>query len=301
MQDLNDLYYFVQVVENRGFAPAGRALGIPKSRLSRRVAQLEKRLGVRLIHRSTRSFNVTELGQQYYDHCKAMLIEADAAQEVIERSRARPSGTVRMTCPITLLDASIGAMVAEYMVENPAVTVHLEATNRRVDVVAEGVDVAIRARTPPLEDSDLVMRTLAERSWTMVASPALVKDRRLPLLPADLPELPSMVMGSPQPAYSWNLYGPDGASVTIPHQPRMITDDMQALCTAAVAGVGIVELPTMVVRKDLKQGRLIRITPDWASKSGIVHAVFASRRGLLPSVRSLIDFLAASFETLDRK
>src|SRR5690625_7067357 len=154
-------------------------------------------------------------------------MEAEAAQEVIERSRARPSGTVRMTCPITLLDASIGAMVAEYMVENPAVTVHLEATNRRVDVVAEGVDIAIRARTPPLEDSDLVMRTLAERSWTMVASPALVKDRRLPLLPADLPELPSMVMGSPQPAYSWNLYGPDCASVTLPHQPRMITDDMQ--------------------------------------------------------------------------
>src|SRR5690625_1107046 len=147
MQDLNDLYYFVQVVENRGFAPAGRALGIPKSRLSRRVAQLEKRLGVRLIHRSTRSFNVTELGQQYHDHCKAMLIEAEAAQEVIERSRARPSGTVRMTCPITLLDASIGAMVAEYMGGNPAVAVQLEGTNRRVGGVAGGVAGGTRRGT----------------------------------------------------------------------------------------------------------------------------------------------------------
>src|SRR5690625_7715776 len=106
-----------------------------------------------------------------------------------------------MTCPITLLDASIGAMVAEYMVENPAVTVQLEATNRRVDVVSEGGYVAIRARTPPLEDSDLVMRTIAVCSWTMSASRTLVKDRKLPRLPAEPTDLPSQAIGSPQPAY----------------------------------------------------------------------------------------------------
>lgn len=299
MQNLNDLYYFVQVIEHGGFAPAGRALGIPKSRLSRRVAQLEEELGVRLIQRSTRQFHVTAVGQEFHERCKAMLVEAEAAREVIERNRAEPSGIIRATCPITLLDASIGAMLAQYMVKYPAVTVELEATNRRVDVIAEGVDVAIRARTPPLEDSGLVLRVLAQRSWSMVASPGLLRGRSLPLQPAELAEFPSMAMGRVQSQYSWQLHGPDGAVVTLAHRPRLITDDMQALCTAAEAGVGVVELPTMVVKPALECGQLLRILPDWASRSGLVHAVFASRRGLLPSVRSLIDFLATSFEALE--
>ncbi len=171
--DLNDLYYFAQVVDHQGFAPAGRVLGIPKSKLSRRVAMLEERLGVRLIQRSTRRFSVTELGQTYYAHCKAMLVEAEAAESAIEQTRAEPSGLVRMSCPVALLHARVGDMIADFMAANPKVIVHLEATNRRVDVVAEGIDLAVRVRVPPLEDSDLVMRVLAERAWCFVASPAL--------------------------------------------------------------------------------------------------------------------------------
>jgi DNA-binding transcriptional LysR family regulator len=299
MQDLNDLYYFVQVVEHQGFAPAGRVLGIPKSKLSRRIALLEERLGVRLIQRSTRRFSVTEIGQIYFSHCKAMLVEAEAAQEVIDRTRTEPCGIVRMTCPITLLDANIGTMVADYMIANPGVSVHLEATNRRVDVIGEGIDVAIRARTPPLEDSDLALRVLAERTWCLVGSPVLLAGRALPLMPADLPSLPSVDMGPPQPQHVWSLRGPDGAAVSIPHRPRLVTDNMLALRVAAVHGVGIAQLPTMVVVEELRRGSLLRIAPDWASRSGIVHAVFPSRRGLLPSVRSLLDYLAARFKQLD--
>lgn len=299
MQDLNDLYYFVQVVEHQGFAPAGRALGIPKSKLSRRIALLEERLGVRLIQRSTRRFSVTELGQTYFSHCKAMLVEAEAAQEAIDRTRTEPCGIVRMTCPITLLDANIGTMVADYMIGNPGVSVHLEATNRRIDVIGEGIDVAIRARTPPLEDSDLALRVLAERTWCLVGSPALLAGRALPLLPADLPSLPSVDMGPPQPQHVWSLLGPDGAAVSIPHRPRLVTDNMRALRVAALHGVGIAQLPTMVVIDELRRGSLLRIAPDWASRRGIVHAVFPSRRGLLPAVRSLLDHLAARFKQLD--
>lgn len=299
MQDLNDLYYFVQVVEHQGFAPAGRVLGIPKSKLSRRIALLEERLGVRLIQRSTRRFSVTEIGQIYFSHCKAMLVEAEAAQEAIERTRTEPCGIVRMTCPITLLDANIGTMVADYMIGNPGVSVHLEATDRRVDVIGEGIDVAIRARTPPLEDSDLALRVLAERTWCLVGSPALLAGRTLPLMPADLPSLPSVDMGPPQPQHVWSLRGPDGAAVSIPHRPRLVTDNMHALRVAAVHGVGIAQLPTMVVMEELRRGSLLRIAPDWAARSGIVHAVFPSRRGLLPSVRSLLDHLAARFKQLD--
>lgn len=299
MHDLNDLYYFVQVVEHRGFAPAGRALDIPKSRLSRRIALLEERLGVCLIQRSTRRFSVTEIGEIYYGHCKAMLVEAEAAQEAIERTRAEPCGVLRLTCPITLLHAGIDAMIADYLVKNPGVSLQLEASDRRVDVVGEGIDIAIRARTPPLEDSELVMRVLARRSWCLVASPQLLAGQPAPLQPADLPGLPSLAMGRPQDRHTWNLDGPDGVEVVIPHEPRLVSADMRALRVAALRGVGIVELPLMVVGEELAAGRLVRLVPGWASHSGIVHAVYASRRGLLPSVRSLLDHLSARFAALE--
>src|SRR5262245_52247792 len=163
MQDLNDLYYFAEVVDHGGFAPAGRAIGVPKSKLSRRIALLEDRLGVRLIQRSTRRFAVTEIGQNYYAHCKAMLVEAQSAQEAIDLTRAEPCGTGRMPCPVALLDERAGDMLARFLAQYPRIEMHLEATNRRVDVVSEAVDVAIRVRPPPLSDSDLVMRTFGDR------------------------------------------------------------------------------------------------------------------------------------------
>ncbi|SCB18055.1 LysR family transcriptional regulator [Cupriavidus alkaliphilus] len=297
--DLNDLYYFALVVDHQGFAPAGRVLGIPKSKLSRRVALLEERLGVRLIQRSTRRFSVTELGQTYYAHCKAMLVEAEAAESAIEQSRAEPSGLVRMTCPVALLHARVGEMVADFMAANPKVIVHLEATNRRVDVVAEGIDLAVRVRVPPLEDSDLVMRKLAQRAWCFVASPALLANHGPLLAPADLNALPTLDLGPPRPSHTWSLYGPGGASADLHHKPRLVTDDMIMLRTAAVAGAGIVQLPVMMMTEELRDGRLVKVLPEWSVKGGVIHAVFPSRRGLLPSVRELIEFLSQRFAQID--
>lgn len=295
MQDLNDLYYFVQVVDHQGFSPAGRALGLPKSKLSRRIALLEERLGVRLIQRSTRRFAVTPVGQTYYAHCKAMLVEAEAAEEAIARSRSEPRGVVRVTCPVALLQEEVAEMVAAFMVAHPGVEVHLEETNRRVDVVGEGIDVAIRVRPPPLEDSDLVMRVLAERTQCLVACPALLKDG-VPQVPADLAHLPSLALGLPQNDHTWNLLGPNGEHTIIHHHPRLVTRDMPTLRAAALAGVGVVQLPSMMVRAQIMRGELIHVIPGWAPPRDIVHAVFASRRGLLPAVRALMDDLAQRFE-----
>lgn len=299
MRDLNDLYYFVQVVEHGGFAPAGRALGVPKSKLSRRIAQLEARLETRLIQRSTRRFAVTESGQTYYRHCKAMLVEADAADEAIAMSLAEPSGIVRVSCPVALLDTRIAGMVAEFMVMHPRVEVHLEATNRRVDVVGEGLDIAIRVRPPPLEDSDLVLRHFGERGQCLVACPALVEAQGLPASPGDLARWPSLALGLPQDDHRWDLIGPQGARALVRHEPRLVTRGMSALRTAALAGVGVVQLPSMMVRDDISQGRLVHVIPGWAPRREIIHAVFASRRGLLPSVRGLLDHLAQRFAALD--
>ncbi len=171
LPDLNELYYFAQVVEHGGFAPAGRALGIPKSKLSRRVALLEERLGTRLLQRSTRSFAVTEVGQRYYQHCRAMLIEAEAAEESAALAHAEPCGVVRVSCPVALLAARVGGMLGEFMRRYPQVELLVDETNRRVDVVGEGLDLAIRVRPPPLQDSELVLRTLAERRQCLVAAP----------------------------------------------------------------------------------------------------------------------------------
>lgn len=298
MQDLNDLLYFAAVVKSGGFAAAARATGEPKSKLSRRVARLEDRLGVRLIQRSTRRFSVTEIGQEYYRHCVAMLVEADAAQEVIDRTRSQPQGTVRVSCPSVMLYFQVGDMMARFMAECPRVIVHLVNTNRRVDVIREGFDIALRVRFPPLEESDLVMKVLAESPQRLVASPALLEALPRPLVPADLRALPSMSWGSPHGSHEWRLDGPNGASATVPHEPRFVTEDMMALRLAALRGVGVLQLPTMVVKRDLLEGTLVDVLPDWAPPTGIIHAVFPSRRGLLPSVRALLDFLAAEYAAL---
>jgi DNA-binding transcriptional LysR family regulator len=300
MQDLNDLYFFVQVVDHGGFAAAARALGIPRSRLSRRIALLEDRLGVQLIQRSTRRFSVTEIGQDYHRHCVAMLVEADAAQELIERSRSKPQGILRMSCPPPLLYFQVGEMVARFMVECPDVEVHLESTPRRVDVIADGIDIALRVRFPPLEDNDLVMRVLTESTQRLVASPPLLKELSHPLVPADLATLPSIGWGPPHQRHEWCLVGPDEATALIPYRPRLITEDMVALRFAALRGIGVGQFPTMMVEADLASGALVDVLPQWRPRAGIVHAVFSSRRGLLPSVRALLDFLAAEFSALTK-
>lgn len=290
MRDLNDLYYFVQVADHGGFAAAARALGIQKSKLSRRILKLEDRLGVRLLNRSSRRFSVTEIGREFHDRCVAMLVEAEAAEQVIAETRAEPRGVIKLSCPVALVSSQFGALIARFMVENPAVEVHLESTNRRVDVIAEGFDVAIRVRFPPLEPTDLVMRRLDESTQCLVASPALVN---APLRsPADLHGLPSLDLGPPRRDRQWQLESTEGQTAAVPHHPRLATDDMAALRQAAIAGVGIVQMPTIMIWQDIDAGRLVHVLPDWRPRAGVVHAVFPSRRGLLPSVRALLDFLA---------
>ncbi|PVZ87409.1 LysR family transcriptional regulator [Serratia sp. S1B] len=298
MQDLNDLYYFVQIVKYGGLAPASRALGIPKSKLSRRLAMLEERLHVRLIKRSTRHFFVTEIGQTYYGHCLAMLTEAEAAQESIEAVRAEPCGKIRITCPVMLVQAHLGAMLADFMALYPRLTVELEATSRQVDLITEGLDLAIYVRPPPLQDSNLVMRILSDCGQSLVASPKLVNQcGGVPLLPRELNGLPSLSRPSEQ-ANCWTLYNHNDVQAVVYHTPRFITTDMMALREAAMAGVGIVQLPLMAVSQQLKEGALVRLVPEWAPIRELIHVVFPSKRGLLPAVRLLIDYLVQRFSVL---
>ncbi len=298
MRDLNDLYYFVQVVEHGGFSPAGRVLGIPKSKLSRRIALLEQRLGVRLLQRSTRRFAVTEMGQAYYAHCKAMVVEADAAQSVIDSARDEPCGTVRVSCPIALLHAHVGRMIVGFAAKYPGVRVELIGVNRVVDLVAEGIDLALRVRPLPLQDSSQAMRVLAHAAQVLVASPALVKQQGEPRSPVDLASWPSLGYGPPMDGHIWTLLGPDSAQAAQHHTPRFVTTDMLTLRAAAIAGIGIVQLPALMVREEVAAGQLMHVLPEWAPRQETIHVAFPTRRGLIPAVRSLIDHLAQQFSDL---
>ena len=292
MQPLEGFYYFTQVVDHGGFARAARALGIPKSRLSRHVMALEAQLNVRLLNRSTRRFAVTEVGQEVYRHAAAMRAEADAALEAVEFARAAPRGTIRASCPVTLAQSVLASMLPVFLAKYPAVRLQLHVSNRRVDVVREGFDVALRVRSQPSGEDGLVMRTFGRAHELLVASPAYLACAGAPASPQDLGSRETLDYGGELDRQPWELVGSDGQSVRAEHTPRVICHDFIVLRATVLAGLGIAKLPDSVVREDVHSGALTRVLPDWNSPQGVVHAVFPSRRGLLPAVRAFIDFLA---------
>jgi DNA-binding transcriptional LysR family regulator len=292
VQPLEGFYYFTQVVDKGGFAKAARALGIPKSRLSRHVAALEARLGVRLVNRSTRRFVVTDVGHEVHRHATAMLAEADAALDVVEFARAEPSGTLRASCPVALAQASLAPLLPAFLESYPAIRLELRVSNRRVDVLAESIDVALRVRTTPSGEDGLVMRTFREVDEFLVAAPAYLGAAKQLADPADLKQHTTLDYAGEFDRRPWELLGPQGESLAVEHQPRIVCHDFVVLRAAVLAGLGVARLPESFVRADLKSGALVRVLPRWRSPQGIVHVVFPTRRGMLPAVRAFIDFLA---------
>lgn len=294
MQDLNDLLYFAKVVEHGGFMAAGRVLGIPKSRLSRRVAELEERLGVRLLQRTTRQLSLTEVGQSYYLHCQAMLAEAEAADEAISKVTAEPRGLIKVTCPELLAKSLLGPLLPRFLSQYPQVRISLEATSRRVDIIEEAIDVAIRVRNVINDNINLVVRQLGISRVILVASPEFLEAHAAPRHPGDIGMLPSLVMSSPDSKGHWGLLDSNGHLYNIQlEQPRLMTDDLIVLLQAAISGMGVAALPYPVCCDAIEEGKLVRLLPDFESPWGILHAVYPTRRGLLPAVRVFIDFLVS--------
>ncbi len=296
MHDLNAMYLFAKVVDHGGYTAAARALGMQTSKISRHVADLEKELGVRLLNRTTRRMSLTDVGQTFYQHCAALVAEAQAATEIIDRTRSVPQGTVRMSCPVPLLETDVAAIVSRYLLDNPMVRVQIDATSRRVNVIEEGIDIALRVRRPPLEDSGLAMRPLSDTTGVLVCSPRLFGRRARPRHPDELADLPTLDMATANDRYTWEFQAPGGEEISVAHVPRLLTDDFATLRHAAIAGVGIAQLPYFMVREGLAGGLLEQLLPDFGSPESLVHAVFPSRRGLVPAVRALLDALASGFE-----
>jgi DNA-binding transcriptional LysR family regulator len=292
MQPLEGFYYFTQVVDHSGFARAARALGIPKSRVSRHVVALEAKLNVRLVNRSTRRFVVTDVGHEVYRHATAMLAEADAALEAVEFARAAPRGTIKVSCPVALAQTRLAALLPDFLVQYPAVRLQLHVSNRRVDVLSEGFDVALRVRSQPTGEDGLVMRSFGTFAEVLVASRAYLERAGEITAPAQLAQRETLDYSGEFDRRPWELVGPNAEVVRVEAIPRVCCHDFVVLRAVALAGLGLARLPETVVREDLKHGALVRVLPEWSSPQGVLHVVFPSRRGLLPAVRAFIDFLA---------
>lgn len=291
MRDLNDMWYFAEVVDKGGFAAASRSLGLPKSRLSRRVAELETRLGVRLLQRTTRKLSLTAVGEMFHRHCVAMREEALAAEQAVDQSRTEPRGTIRIACPVTLAQSTVGELLPQFLLKFPQVTVDMQVSNRVVDLVEEGFDVALRVRDRLDNSGSMVVKNLGHSAALLVASPAQIARQGEPGQPQDLTRFDTVAMSATNGRSSWQLMGPAGETIVVQHMPRLIADDLLTLKFALLQGVGIGWLPDYMCQGEIDRGALVHVLQRWAPPQGIVHAVFPSRRGLVPAVRQLLDFL----------
>lgn len=299
MQDLDDLAYFALVVEHGGFAAAARASGIPKSKLSRRVVELEARLGVRLAQRSTRRFALTPVGEQIVHHAHAMLAEVETVRALAHEQTHEPRGRVRLACPPALLQATVGPLLNAFVKAWPQVQLQIEATNRNVDVWQDGVDLVLRVRAPDaVLPQDEVVRPLAPSEHVLAVAPALLAGIPPLSTPDDLRALPTLGLGNSPEARAWHLRHADGRQVEYQHAPRLVADDMSVLLCAALDGVGCAVLPRLMLHDALANDQLRIVLPDWAPPPGVVQLAYASRSGQRAAVRKLITSLADGFAQL---
>ena len=290
MLNLNDLVLFAAAVEDGGFAAAGRRLGVPKSTVSKRVAELEAGLQARLIHRTSRSFTLTDVGRDFYEHARAALIETEAAEASVRRRVAEPSGRVRITASVPTAQLYLAAQLPRLAQRHPKLQLQLDVSDRFVDLVQEGYDIALRSHFAPLPDSGLVQRVLTVETVVLVASPAYLQAQGTPDAPARLTEHDGLL--SAAGASVWTLQHRDGGQAQVAPRARMSANESVALLHAASAGLGIACLPQGFCAQALDESRLQRVLPDWHAGRVTTTLVMPHRRGLLPGVRATVEFLA---------
>lgn len=289
MFNLNDLHFFAQAVDSGGFAAAARRLGCPKSTVSKRVATLEATLGVQLLYRTSRSFTLTDVGRDVYDHARAVMIEAEAAETVVHRRLAEPSGAVRITASVPVAQFQLADRFPILARQYPKLRIQLHVTDRYIDLVQDGFDIAIRSHFAALPDSDLVQRRMSEEPITLVAAPSYVAERGAPQAPEDLDGHDGLM--TTMTMKSWRLADANGRSVDVAPRPRFYADESVPLMKAAEMGLGIVCLPEMITAQAVGEGRLVRVLPAWTAGRVMTTILTPHKRAQLPAVRAVTDFL----------
>ena len=293
MIDLNDMIIFANVVDAGTISGAARNLGQPKSTVSRRIKLLEGELGVRLLQRTTRSLKLTELGAVFYERCKRVQAEAVEAEHSVSAGQERPLGVLRVTGPVETGVTQLGTLVAEYAKMYPEVRVVLDLSNRFVDLIEEGYDLAIRAGQ--LEDSTLVARRLGSSRLLVCASPRYLEEHGTPTTPRELKKHPLVLYSNGLQKLTFNFSGPQG-NARIQLEPQHCANNLVVLRDMVKSGYGLTLLPESHTHRDVAEGSLVVVLEDWKLPEDGVYAVYPSPRHLTPKVKSFIDFLSAQFK-----
>jgi len=291
--DLNDFYYFVHVVDRGGITPASRSLSIPKSTISHRMQTLEAALGAHLINRNSRQFSVTDIGLDFYKHAALMLEQAQAAEAVVKQRLVEPSGLIRCTTAVAVAQFATSKVLPQFLDRFPKVDVLQHITDQMVDIVAENFDLAIRAHSEALPNSNLVQRTLGLAPWRLFAGRCYIEKYGMPTRPKDLADHRALFMMRFGQSPLWRLRSSEGEEHTICLKPRLASEDMVGLKATTQMGLGIVALPAFICREQVSSGELQAVLPEWSAGESTLTALMPARHGLLPSVRAFMDFLVS--------
>jgi DNA-binding transcriptional LysR family regulator len=284
--DLNEMVVFARVVQAGSFTTAAAQLGMPKSTVSRKVSELEERLGSRLLQRTTRALSLTDVGRTYYDYCARIVAEVEEAERAVSSLQDTPRGLLRITAPVNV--SFLGPIVSEFLERYPEVQIELFCTQRSVDLIEERYDLGIRAGV--LADSTLIARSLGTVRWFVVATPGYLEKRGRPRSPEQLKEHDCVLFGAGAAGTIVTLER-EGTSVQVSVAPRLFVSDLEVLRTAVLAGLGIGVLPAFQCVPDLQVHRLERVLRDWDVPATPVHVVYPSTRHLSPKVKTFVDHL----------
>lgn len=291
LSDLDDFYCFAVVVEHGGFSAAERATDIPKSKLSRRVYNLEEKLGVRLIQRSSRQFAVTEIGLNVYHHAQIMQNAAQAAHDMVDHLSATPRGIVRVSVPVSIAQNSFSKLLPDFLKKYPEIRLQMVVSNRRVDIVNENIDVALRVRTKIDDDPNLIARQIGKEELHLFASQAYLNEYGEVKKPEELSHHKILSMSNEHADQHMVLYNDQQIPIKIKINPTVMASDLLLLRELTRQGCGIALLPGSITQEYIQNGELVRLLCDWKVPHGVLHAVYASRKGMLPAVRVFIDYL----------
>lgn len=289
--ELASLRAFVKIVQTGSFTRAAEALDTQKAYLSRMVTQLEKELGARLLERTTRSLSVTEIGREFFERAVGILASVEDAERAVQKAQGEPRGVLKITCGVEFGMLAVSRWIAAYLGRYPQVRVEADFTGRLVDIVHEGFDLAVRVG--PMADSTLTARKLGELRYGLYAAPSYLARYKVPASPADLVSHETLAFSGSSHHATWTLTrGQQLERVTV--QPRLKANNVFSVRDAAVAGLGIAQLPVLVADAALQIGQLRDVLADWSLPTVPVHAVFASARYLTPKVRAFIDLASAA-------
>lgn len=295
MYSFDDYYYFYLVVKYGGFSAAAEISGITKSKLSRRILDMEKKFDVALIQRSTRHFRVTPLGQEFFEECRKVIEQTDCARNILTRQKSEPQGMVKISCPAVMMSLQVRSILNSFLRQYAKVNVELELTSRQVDLIHDDVDLAIRTVFEPREELNLIVKDLVKTRHCLVICPALLGGKTISTF-EQLNQYPHVALGTRKQSHHWNLcHSVHKDTMQIPIEPRLKCNDLAGIYFAALDGVGIADLPFLTVEDDIRHGRLVHVLPEWHSNIGAIQLVYTQRKSQRLVMSKLIDALVDGF------